>query len=146
MNFSREVARQTSCYTYVIEEEDPALASLNVFEVRLSPSPMKKNKTKEKNYSITVCVTIQFAEKGDLALLENLVKKSPEVLNEKDENGASPLHYAAAGGYISLIHFITSLIGPQGRPQSSITICNPVRLMCIVNCLNSVLKLLYNTV
>lgn len=36
MNFGREVARQTSCYTYVIEDEEPALASLNVFEVRLS--------------------------------------------------------------------------------------------------------------
>lgn len=36
MNFSRDVARQTSCYTYVIEDDD--LASLNAFEVR-------KNKT-----------------------------------------------------------------------------------------------------
>lgn len=35
------MARQTSCYTYVIEDEDPALASLNVFEVRLSPNWMK---------------------------------------------------------------------------------------------------------
>lgn len=95
---------------------------------------------------ITFCATVQFAEKGDLALLENLVRKSPEVLSEKDENGASPLHHAAAAGYISLIHFITSLVGPQGRPQSSIKIHNPVRLMCIVNRHNSVLKLLYNTV
>ncbi|XP_041817411.1 transient receptor potential cation channel subfamily A member 1b [Chelmon rostratus] len=86
MNFSREVARQTSCYTYVIEDEDPALASLNVFEL---------------------------AEKGDLALLENLVKKSPEVLSEKDECGASPLHHAAAGGYITLIQFITSVTDSQ---------------------------------
>ncbi|XP_073344802.1 transient receptor potential cation channel subfamily A member 1-like [Pagrus major] len=87
MNFSREVTRQTSCYTYVIEDEDPALASLNVFEL---------------------------AEKGDLALLENLVKKSPEVLSEKDECGASPLHHAAAGGYITLIQFITTVKEPQG--------------------------------
>lgn len=35
MNFGREVARQTSCYTYVIEDEEPALACKNVFEVRL---------------------------------------------------------------------------------------------------------------
>ncbi|XP_041670611.1 transient receptor potential cation channel subfamily A member 1b [Cheilinus undulatus] len=88
MNFSREVARQTSCYTYVIEDEDPALASLNVFEL---------------------------AEKGDLALLENLVRKSPEVLKEKDELGASPLHHAAAGGYINLIHFITNVIDAPER-------------------------------
>ncbi|KAM8730774.1 transient receptor potential cation channel subfamily A member 1b [Acanthopagrus schlegelii] len=87
MNFSREVTRQTSCYTYVIEDEDPALASLNVFEL---------------------------AEKGDLALLENLVKKSPEVLSERDECGASPLHHAAAGGYITVIQFITTVKDPQG--------------------------------
>uniref|UniRef100_A0A3Q3VT07 Ion transport domain-containing protein n=1 Tax=Mola mola TaxID=94237 RepID=A0A3Q3VT07_MOLML len=39
---------------------------------------------------------------------------SPEVLNEKDESGASPLHHAAAGGYITLIQFITAVIKPQG--------------------------------
>uniref|UniRef100_A0A3B3VP07 Transient receptor potential cation channel, subfamily A, member 1b n=1 Tax=Poecilia latipinna TaxID=48699 RepID=A0A3B3VP07_9TELE len=78
MNFSRDVARQTSCYTYVIEDEDSALA-----------------------------------KKGDLTLLENLVRKSPEVLCEKDECGASPLHHAAAGGHVSLIRFITSVIDPQ---------------------------------
>uniref|UniRef100_A0A087Y4N8 Transient receptor potential cation channel, subfamily A, member 1b n=1 Tax=Poecilia formosa TaxID=48698 RepID=A0A087Y4N8_POEFO len=86
MNFSRDVARQTSCYTYVIEDEDSALASLNAVEL---------------------------AEKGDLTLLENLVRKSPEVLCEKDECGASPLHHAAAGGHVSLIRFITSVIDPQ---------------------------------
>ncbi|KAE8279919.1 Transient receptor potential cation channel subfamily A member 1 [Larimichthys crocea] len=86
MNFSREVTRQTSCYTYVIEDEDPALANLNIFEL---------------------------AEKGDLALLENLVRKSPEVLSEKDECGASPLHHAAAGGYITLIQYITSVNDTQ---------------------------------
>lgn len=35
MNFGREVARQTSCYTYVIEDEEPVLACKNVFEVTL---------------------------------------------------------------------------------------------------------------
>uniref|UniRef100_A0A3B5B373 Transient receptor potential cation channel subfamily A member 1-like n=1 Tax=Stegastes partitus TaxID=144197 RepID=A0A3B5B373_9TELE len=82
MNFSRDVARQTSCYTYVIEDEDPALAKANVFEL---------------------------AERGDLALLDNLVRKSPEVLSEKDECGASPLHHAAAGGHVTLIQFIIAL-------------------------------------
>uniref|UniRef100_A0A4W6E095 Transient receptor potential cation channel, subfamily A, member 1b n=1 Tax=Lates calcarifer TaxID=8187 RepID=A0A4W6E095_LATCA len=86
MNFSREVARQTSCYTYVIEDEDPALASLNVFEL---------------------------TEKGDLALLENLVRKSPEVLSERDECGAGPLHHAAAGGHVTLIQYITTVIDSQ---------------------------------
>ncbi|MED6262824.1 hypothetical protein ATANTOWER_026818, partial [Ataeniobius toweri] len=55
----------------------------------------------------------QLAEKGDLALLENLVRKSPEVLGEKDECGASPLHHAAAGGHVTLIQFITSVIDSQ---------------------------------
>uniref|UniRef100_A0A669BZV4 Transient receptor potential cation channel, subfamily A, member 1b n=1 Tax=Oreochromis niloticus TaxID=8128 RepID=A0A669BZV4_ORENI len=86
MNFSRDVARQNSCYTYVIEDDDPGLASRNIFEL---------------------------AEKGDLALLENLVKKSPEVLSEKDECGAGPLHHAAAGGHITLIQFISTVTDAQ---------------------------------
>ncbi|XP_047424377.1 transient receptor potential cation channel subfamily A member 1b [Mugil cephalus] len=86
MNFGRDVARQTSCYTYVIEDDDPALASLNAFEL---------------------------AERGDLALLENLVKKSPEVLREKDECGASLLHHAAAGGHVTLIQFITTVLDSE---------------------------------
>ncbi|XP_029934624.1 transient receptor potential cation channel subfamily A member 1b isoform X2 [Myripristis murdjan] len=87
MNFSRDVARQNSCYTYVIEDEDPALARLNVFEL---------------------------AEKGDLALLESLVRKNPEVLSERDESGASPLHHAAAGGHVTFIQFITTFIDSEG--------------------------------
>ncbi|XP_077364943.1 transient receptor potential cation channel subfamily A member 1-like [Festucalex cinctus] len=86
MNFGRDVARQTSCYTNVIEDEDPALAHLNVFEL---------------------------AEKGDQVLLESLVRKSPEVLSEKDEYGAGPVHHAAAGGHIALIQFIINVLGPQ---------------------------------
>ncbi|XP_076027422.1 transient receptor potential cation channel subfamily A member 1b [Genypterus blacodes] len=86
MNFSRDVARQTSCYSYVIEDDDTALANLNIFEL---------------------------AERGELTLLENLVRKSPEVLSEKDECGASPLHRAAAGGHVTLIQFITSVIDSQ---------------------------------
>ncbi|XP_041823420.1 transient receptor potential cation channel subfamily A member 1b [Melanotaenia boesemani] len=86
MNFSRDVARQTSCYTYVMEEEDASMANLNAVEL---------------------------AERGDLALLENLVRKSPEVLSEKDECGASPLHHAAAGGHANLIQFITAVLGPE---------------------------------
>ncbi|XP_039983195.1 transient receptor potential cation channel subfamily A member 1b [Xiphias gladius] len=93
MNFSREVARQNSCYTYVIEDEDPALASLNVFKL---------------------------AERGDLALLENLVRKSPDVLNEKDECGASLLHHAAAGGHVTIIQCITTVIDQQGKNASAI--------------------------
>lgn len=63
---------------------------------------------------------MQLVEKGDLALLENLVRKSPEVLSEKDECGASPLHHAAAGGHVTLIQFINSVVDPQGE-QASVT-------------------------
>uniref|UniRef100_A0AAQ6IBK3 Ion transport domain-containing protein n=1 Tax=Anabas testudineus TaxID=64144 RepID=A0AAQ6IBK3_ANATE len=49
----------------------------------------------------------------DLALLENLVRKSPEVLSEKDECGAGPLHHAAAGGHVTLIQFITNSVDSQ---------------------------------
>uniref|UniRef100_A0A7N8Y440 Transient receptor potential cation channel, subfamily A, member 1b n=1 Tax=Mastacembelus armatus TaxID=205130 RepID=A0A7N8Y440_9TELE len=83
MNFSSAAARQSSCYSYVIEDDDSAVPRINVFE------------------------------KGDLALLENLVRKSPEVLKEKDECGASPLHHAAAGGHVTLIQFITTVIDSQ---------------------------------
>ncbi|XP_061878030.1 transient receptor potential cation channel subfamily A member 1b [Entelurus aequoreus] len=86
MNFGREVARMTSCYTYVIEDDDTAMACLNVFEL---------------------------AEKGDQALLENLVRKNPEVLSEKDENEASPVHHAAAGGHVALIQLISAVMGPH---------------------------------
>ncbi|CAB1447403.1 unnamed protein product [Pleuronectes platessa] len=86
MNFNRELTRQNSSYTCVVAEDDPALASLNVFEL---------------------------AERGDLALLQNLVRKSPKVLSGKDECGASPLHHAAAGGHVPLIQFITTVIDSQ---------------------------------
>lgn len=58
---------------------------------------------------------VQLAERGDQVLLENLAKRCPEVLSEKDENGASPLHHAAAGGYTTLIQFITAFGDPEGR-------------------------------
>uniref|UniRef100_A0A3Q1GYS7 Transient receptor potential cation channel, subfamily A, member 1b n=1 Tax=Acanthochromis polyacanthus TaxID=80966 RepID=A0A3Q1GYS7_9TELE len=38
---------------------------------------------------------------------------SPEVLSEKDECGASPLHHAAAGGHVTLIQFIIAVIDSQ---------------------------------
>lgn len=62
---------------------------------------------------------LQLSEKGDLALLENLVRKSPDILNEKDECGAGPLHHAAAGGHVSLLQFITTVTS-QGKRTSVI--------------------------
>lgn len=43
------------------------------------------------------------------------MKKNPEALAERDENGATALHHAAAGGYITLIQFITTVIDPEGK-------------------------------
>uniref|UniRef100_A0A669F7T9 Transient receptor potential cation channel, subfamily A, member 1b n=1 Tax=Oreochromis niloticus TaxID=8128 RepID=A0A669F7T9_ORENI len=37
----------------------------------------------------------------------------PEVLSEKDECGAGPLHHAAAGGHITLIQFISTVTDAQ---------------------------------
>uniref|UniRef100_A0A667ZIP7 Transient receptor potential cation channel, subfamily A, member 1b n=1 Tax=Myripristis murdjan TaxID=586833 RepID=A0A667ZIP7_9TELE len=62
----------------------------------------------------SVPLHIQLAEKGDLALLESLVRKNPEVLSERDESGASPLHHAAAGGHVTFIQFITTFIDSEG--------------------------------
>ncbi|XP_053715593.1 transient receptor potential cation channel subfamily A member 1b [Synchiropus splendidus] len=86
MNFNRGVTRQNSSYTCVVGDEAPTLANLNVIEL---------------------------AEKGDLALLESLVRRNTEVLSEKDECGASPLHHAAAGGHVTLIQFIISATESQ---------------------------------
>lgn len=66
--------------------------------------------------------SLKLAEKGDLAHLENLVRKSPEVLNEKDDCGASPLHHAAAGGHVTLIQFIVTVVDPQGKLKTACTV------------------------
>lgn len=75
MNFGREVARQTSCYTYVIEDEDPALASRNVFEVRLSPNCMKNK---------LICCTENafYIVKGQMDV-KKTNKKNPTGLQKK---------------------------------------------------------------
>ncbi|XP_067107898.1 transient receptor potential cation channel subfamily A member 1b [Osmerus mordax] len=81
MHFSREVLRQNSSYRCVIDQDDTAMASLNIF---------------------------QLASNGDLGLLESLVRKDPWVLRERDDAGASPLHHASAWGHVRALHFITS--------------------------------------
>ncbi|CAL8311470.1 unnamed protein product [Merluccius merluccius] len=88
MNFTREgvCQTQTSCYAYVIEDEDEAMTSRNVFEL---------------------------SEKGDLSHLASLVQRNPGVLMERDECGAGPLHHAAGGGHVTLIQFITSVVDPE---------------------------------
>lgn len=66
---------------------------------------------------------MQLAERGDLAHLENLVRKNPEVLGEKDESGASALHHAAGGGHVSLIQFIITIVGSKGNHTSVVKRC-----------------------
>jgi ankyrin repeat protein len=43
--------------------------------------------------------------KGDLQAVKALVEKSPPVLDARDSNGQTPLHYAAMGGNTELIGF-----------------------------------------
>uniref|UniRef100_A0A8D3D7J0 Transient receptor potential cation channel, subfamily A, member 1b n=1 Tax=Scophthalmus maximus TaxID=52904 RepID=A0A8D3D7J0_SCOMX len=56
--------------------------------------------------SVTVCDL--FENHGEFVRL-----KSPKVLSEKDECGASPLHHAAAGGHVTVIQFITAVTDTQ---------------------------------
>ncbi|KAF7691743.1 transient receptor potential cation channel subfamily A member 1b [Silurus meridionalis] len=48
---------------------------------------------------------------GDLSALDYLSKKSPSHLSSRDENGAGPIHYAAASGHLDVIRLIVSLTG-----------------------------------
>uniref|UniRef100_A0A8C4GDH1 Transient receptor potential cation channel, subfamily A, member 1b n=1 Tax=Dicentrarchus labrax TaxID=13489 RepID=A0A8C4GDH1_DICLA len=58
-------------------------------------------------YEESLCNTLPL-----IPTLCNIIE-SHKVLSEKDECGASPLHHAAAGGYITLIQFITTVIDSQ---------------------------------
>lgn len=85
-----------------------------------------------KNFSCLRSFAIQLADKGDLAPLENLMKKNPEVLLERDENGATPLHHAAAGGCVALILFIAAAVDPDGRHRPLAEIQH-IYILCNLN-------------
>ncbi|KAL0156924.1 hypothetical protein M9458_048170, partial [Cirrhinus mrigala] len=51
------------------------------------------------------------AFKGKASAIDHLRRKSPEHLSFRDENGASPLHYASAGGHVDIIRLIVSVVG-----------------------------------
>jgi len=44
--------------------------------------------------------------KGDIQSVKALVEKSPELLDSRDRNGLTPLHYAANGGDAGLINYL----------------------------------------
>ncbi|MCJ7487919.1 MAG: ankyrin repeat domain-containing protein, partial [Candidatus Aminicenantes bacterium] len=44
--------------------------------------------------------------KGDVAVVKALVEKSPQVLDARDGDGRTPLHYAAVGGNADLINYL----------------------------------------
>ncbi|KAM6976850.1 transient receptor potential cation channel subfamily A member 1-like [Aplochiton taeniatus] len=86
MHLSKGGPWEISSYRCVVDNDDPALATLNPFELAL---------------------------KGDQKLLESIVRGNPRVLEERDDSGASPLHHAAAAGHVHLIQFIISVTGSQ---------------------------------
>ncbi len=46
------------------------------------------------------------AQKGDLAKVKELLEKNPELVNAKDQDGDTPLMYAATGGSISMVQLL----------------------------------------
>ncbi|CAM4721838.1 unnamed protein product [Leuciscus chuanchicus] len=86
MQFGKEFVRQNSFYKCVINEGETDLDSADVFEL---------------------------AYKGKASAIDHLIQKSPEHLSFRDENGASLLHYASAGGNLDIIRLIVSTVGPE---------------------------------
>ncbi|KAF4095954.1 transient receptor potential cation channel subfamily A member 1b [Onychostoma macrolepis] len=86
MQFGKEFVGQNSFYKCVINVEETDLDSADVFEL---------------------------AFKGKTSAIDHRSQKSPEQLSFRDENGASPLHYASAGGNVDIIRHIVSVVGPE---------------------------------
>ncbi|XP_060717359.1 transient receptor potential cation channel subfamily A member 1b [Tachysurus vachellii] len=79
--------KQDNSYSCVIDEVDLAnMANVNVFE---------------------------WVVQGDFSALDYLSRKSPTHLSSRDENGARPIHYAAASGHVDIIRLIVSMTGPE---------------------------------
>uniref|UniRef100_A0A8C9RWG7 Transient receptor potential cation channel, subfamily A, member 1b n=1 Tax=Scleropages formosus TaxID=113540 RepID=A0A8C9RWG7_SCLFO len=84
MHYTKEHTKQNNFYKCVIDEEETALASANVFEEALH---------------------------GNAALLESLSRIQPESLSSRDGAGAGLLHHAALGGNAHVIQFIVNVLG-----------------------------------
>ncbi|XP_073796424.1 transient receptor potential cation channel subfamily A member 1b isoform X1 [Danio rerio] len=85
MQFGKELVRRNSFYKCVINEDETE-ESADVFEL---------------------------AFKGKASAIDRLIQKGPEHLSLRDENGASLLHYASAGGNLDIIRLIVSIVGPE---------------------------------
>ena len=46
---------------------------------------------------------IEAAKRGDLAGVKRAVESYPELLHERDQSGATALHYATFGGHRSVV-------------------------------------------
>ena len=46
------------------------------------------------------------AMRGDVQQIEELVRAHPELINERDTSGATPLHYAAFGGHRQAVQLL----------------------------------------
>jgi ankyrin repeat protein len=46
---------------------------------------------------------IEAAESGDLASVSAILRGQPRLINERDESGATALHYAAFGGHRAVV-------------------------------------------
>ncbi|XP_052438349.1 transient receptor potential cation channel subfamily A member 1-like [Carassius gibelio] len=86
MQLGKEFMRQNSFYKCVINKEEIDMDSADVFEL---------------------------AFKGKASAIDHLSRKNVEHLSFRDENGASPLHYASAGGHLDIIRLIVSVVGPE---------------------------------
>jgi ankyrin repeat protein len=56
--------------------------------------------------------------KGDIASIKALIEKSPQVLEARDRNGDTPLHYAAMGGSAEFINYLIDK-GAKLEPQDA---------------------------
>jgi len=57
--------------------------------------------------SVALCGEIHDAVKNnDSAKIRELIKKSPDLVSSKDEDGFTPLHLAAVNGYRDLVEFL----------------------------------------
>ena len=50
----------------------------------------------------------ELAQKGDLEGVKTLIEQNPELVNAKDENGRTPLHWACRGVHLGVVKFLMS--------------------------------------
>ncbi|XP_066577107.1 transient receptor potential cation channel subfamily A member 1b [Amia ocellicauda] len=84
--FHGEMAKQNSFYECVVNEDDSTQVSSNVFQLALI---------------------------GDRSDIELLIRKNPGCLSSRDHSNSSPLHFAAAGGQLQIMHLIVSSTGAE---------------------------------